>query len=66
MRLDPVLGRGQPSLLPAGGHQRREPGLGGNLVRASGLIAEHRAEFPDDQLVGPVQAWITATREIPR
>ncbi len=31
----------------------------GNTDRASGLIAEHLAEFPADQLIGRVQAWMS-------
>lgn len=30
--------------------------------RASGLTAEHLAEFPDDQLIGRVQAWMGRRR----
>jgi hypothetical protein len=29
----------------------------GDTGRASGLTAEHLAEFPGDQLIGRVQAW---------
>jgi hypothetical protein len=34
----------------------------GNADRASGLIAEHLAEFPGDQLMGRVQAWTSGRR----
>jgi hypothetical protein len=30
----------------------------GDMDRASGLIAEHLAEFPGDRLIGRVQAWL--------
>lgn len=32
--------------------------VAGDTVRASGLIAEHLAEFPGDQLIGRIQAWM--------
>jgi hypothetical protein len=34
----------------------------GDTGRASGLTAEHLAEFPDDQLIGRVQAWLSGRR----
>jgi hypothetical protein len=34
----------------------------GDTGRASGLTAEHLAEFPDDQLIGRVQAWMSGRR----
>jgi hypothetical protein len=34
----------------------------GNTDRASGLIAEHLAELPADQLIGRVQAWMSCRR----
>lgn len=34
----------------------------GDTDRASGLVAEHLAEFPGDQLIGRVQAWMTSRR----
>jgi hypothetical protein len=34
----------------------------GNTDRASGLIAEHLAEFPGDQLISRVQAWMSDHR----
>jgi hypothetical protein len=34
----------------------------GDTGRASGLTAEHLAEFPDDQLIGRVQAWMSDRR----
>lgn len=32
--------------------------INGDTGRASGLAAEHLAEFPDDDLIGRVQAWL--------
>lgn len=32
--------------------------VNGDTGRASGLAAEHLAEFPDDGLIGRVQAWL--------
>jgi hypothetical protein len=37
----------------------------GHTARASGLTAEHLAEFPDDQLIGRVQAWMSRHRRGP-
>jgi hypothetical protein len=37
----------------------------GHTGRASGLTAEHLAEFPDDQLIGRVQAWMSRRRSGP-
>jgi hypothetical protein len=34
----------------------------GDTARASGLTAEHLAEFPGDQLIGRVQAWVSGRR----
>jgi hypothetical protein len=34
----------------------------GDTARASGLTAEHLAEFPGDQLIGRVQAWMSGRR----
>ena len=53
-----VAARGQP---------RRERQLAqivqlavaGDTARASGLTADHLAEFPDDQLIGRVQTWMS-------
>ena len=36
----------------------------GDTGRASGLIAEHLAEFPGDQLIGRVQAWMSGRRRL--
>jgi hypothetical protein len=38
----------------------------GDTGRASGLIAEHLAEFPGDQLIGRVQAWMNGRRRLVR
>jgi len=32
--------------------------VAGDTDRATALIAEHLAEFPDDELIGLVQAWL--------
>jgi hypothetical protein len=32
--------------------------VNGDTGRASGLAAEHLAEFPDDDLISRVQAWL--------
>lgn len=32
--------------------------VAGDKDRATGLIAEHLAEFPDDELIGFIQAWL--------
>jgi hypothetical protein len=56
--------------MAARGRPRRERQLAqivqlavdGNTDRASGLTAEHLAEFPGDQLVGRVQAWASGRR----
>jgi len=56
-----VAARGQP---------RRERQLAqivqlavdGDTGRATGLTAEHLAEFPDDHLIGRVQAWLSGRR----
>lgn len=32
--------------------------VAGDTDRASGLIAEHLAEFPGDQLIGRIQTWM--------
>ena len=53
--------------MAARGRPRREQQLAqivqltvdGETGRASGLTAEHLAEFPDDQLIGRVQAWMS-------
>jgi len=53
--------------MAARGRPRRERQLAqivqlavdGDTGRASGLTAEHLAEFPDDQLIGRVQAWMS-------
>ena len=34
------------------------------MVAVGGFMAEHLAGFPDDQLVGQVQAWVRATWEV--
>lgn len=34
----------------------------GDTNRASGLIAEHLAEFPGDQLISGIQAWMSGRR----
>lgn len=55
------------AILAARGQPRRERQLvqivqlavGGDTARASVLVAEHLAEFPSDQLVGHVQAWMS-------
>jgi hypothetical protein len=36
--------------------------IDGDTDRASGLIAEHLAEFPGDQLIGRIQARMSARR----
>jgi predicted aconitase with swiveling domain len=36
----------------------------GDTDRASGLIAEHLAEFPGDQLIGRIQAWMSGRRRL--
>ena len=33
--------------------------VAGDMSRASGLIAEHLAEFPGDQLISRVSAWVS-------
>jgi hypothetical protein len=38
----------------------------GHTGRASGLTAEHLAEFPDDQLIGRIQAWMSSRRRSPQ
>jgi|SRR5450755_476877 hypothetical protein len=56
--------------MAARGRPRRERQLAqivqlavdGDTGRASGLTAEHLAEFPDDQLIGRVQAWMSGRR----
>ena len=61
---------GQPGLLQVGGHRRRETRLrrtrpaAAGMVAVGGFMAEHLAGFPDDQLVGQVQAWVRATWEV--
>lgn len=40
--------------------------IDGDTGRASGLTAEHLAEFPDDQLIGRVQAWMSGRRRGPQ
>jgi hypothetical protein len=60
-----VAARGQP---------RRERQLAqivqlavdGDTGRASGLTAEHLAEFPDDRLISRVQAWLSGRRNAAR
>jgi len=34
----------------------------GDLDRASGLAAEHLAEFPGDELIRQIQAWVAGRR----
>jgi hypothetical protein len=36
--------------------------VAGDTARASGLTADHLAEFPDDQLIGRVQTWMSGRR----
>jgi hypothetical protein len=36
--------------------------LDDDTSRASGLTAEHLAEFPHDELAGRIQAWLTGRR----
>lgn len=36
--------------------------IDGDADRASGLSAEHLAEFPGDQLIGHIQAWMSSRR----
>jgi hypothetical protein len=56
--------------MAARGRPRRERQLAqivqlavdGDTRRASGLTAEHLAEFPDDQLIGRVQTWMSGRR----
>lgn len=58
------------AIAAARGRPRRERQLAqivalavdGHIGRASGLTAEHLAEFPDDQLIGRVQAWMSGRR----
>ena len=38
----------------------------GDTGRATGLTAEHLAEFPDDHLIGRVQAWLSGRRNAAR
>ena len=34
----------------------------GDTGRASGLTAEHLTEFPSDELIGRIQAWLSGRR----
>jgi uncharacterized protein (DUF58 family) len=43
-----------------------ELAVDGDTGRASGLTAEHLAEFPNDQLIGRIQAWMSGRRRGPQ
>lgn len=40
--------------------------IDGDTARASGLIAEHLTEFPGDQMIGHIRAWMGGRRSGPR
>ncbi len=56
--------------MAARGRPRRERQLAqivqlavaGDTGRAGGLTAEHLAEFPNDELIGRIQAWLSGHR----
>ena len=58
------------AIVAARGRPRRERqvaqiiqlAVDGDTDRASGLTAEHLAEFPGDQLIGLVQVWASGRR----